>query len=293
MDSVKTPDPAISEFAPPGVRVQLDGRGDIWIRQVPGRESGRPVLLLHGLGATAGLNWAGAFRALDPRLRVIGVDHRGHGRGIRTDRFSLEDCADDVAALIRKLKLDQPMVVGYSMGGPIATLLWQRHPELVGSLVLCATAAGFGGTAARRMAYQWTEGMALLPAIAVPFGQKYIGRALDRLTPTEFRSARMARWTLRELSGHEPRSIWQAASCLGTFDSAPWLPGIDVPTTVIATTRDRLVPFEDQIRMARSIPHADFVEVPAGHLWVAGRGQTEFMSALDLACHEMFDLAAA
>ena len=54
-------------------------------------------------------------------------------------RFRLADCADDAAALLDVLGIDQAIVVGYSMGGPIAQLLWHRHPEKVAGLVLCAT----------------------------------------------------------------------------------------------------------------------------------------------------------
>ena len=51
----------------------------------------------------------------------------------------LADCADDMAALIDELGTGPVIAVGYSMGGPIAQLLWKRHPEKVAGLVLCAT----------------------------------------------------------------------------------------------------------------------------------------------------------
>jgi len=280
------------EFAPPGRRIDLEGRGSIWVREHPDRTGGRPVVLLHGLGATAGLNWMGAFPRFDESLRVVAVDHRGHGRGIRTRRFSLEDCADDVAALISRLGLERPIVVGYSMGGPIATLLWRRHPECVGSLVLCATGTSFAGGVARRMAYEWTDKMAVLPSLAVPFVNTWMGGVLDRLTPHAWRPGRLLRWATKELAGHDPRSIWQAAAAIGEFDSTRWISGIDVPTTVIATARDRLVPLDGQIRMARSIPGAELRQIPAGHLCVAGPGGAHFVNELGAACETCLEPAA-
>ena len=81
-------------------------------------------------------------RARPPRARA-----RPAGR----TPFRLEDCADDVAALLDVLGVERCIAVGYSMGGPIAQLLWRRHPELVDGLVLCATSARFNGTPRERL----------------------------------------------------------------------------------------------------------------------------------------------
>src|SRR5207245_2439518 len=72
--------------------------------------------------------------------RVLAVDHRGHGHGLRSTKpFRIADCADDTAALIQTLGVGPVIAVGYSMGGAIAQVLTHRHPELVGGLVLSAT----------------------------------------------------------------------------------------------------------------------------------------------------------
>ena len=130
---------------PSGRVVTLTGRGTTYVRECG---EGPPLLLLHGWTANADLNWAHCFAPLaDAGRRVIALDHRGHSRGIRDPRpFRLEDCADDAAALVRELGLGPVVAVGYSMGGPIAQLLWQRHPHLVDGLVLCATARTFNTT---------------------------------------------------------------------------------------------------------------------------------------------------
>lgn len=71
------------------------------------------------------------FERLSRRFRVIAVDHRGHGRGIRSRRrFRLADCADDAVAVADQLGVERFVAVGHSMGGPIAQLVWKRHPEL-------------------------------------------------------------------------------------------------------------------------------------------------------------------
>src|SRR6266511_3671793 len=126
---------------PPGQVVGVPDRGEMFVR-VARREEGDgiPILLLHGWMATADLNWFLLYEALSGRHTVIAPDLRGHGRGIRSPRpFTIEDCADDVAGLLRRLGIEKAVAVGYSMGGPVALELWRRHRELVAGLVLVTT----------------------------------------------------------------------------------------------------------------------------------------------------------
>jgi 3-oxoadipate enol-lactonase len=81
-------------------------RGEFFLRDSGETDPARPaVLLLHGWMVTADLNWHGAYDALvDAGYRVLAVDHRGHGRGLRAMApFRLQDCAADAAAILREL----------------------------------------------------------------------------------------------------------------------------------------------------------------------------------------------
>src|SRR2546423_791782 len=64
-------------------------------------------------------------------------------------------CADDAAALLEHLGIRRAIVAGYSMGGPIAMLTWQRHPELVAGLVLGATALEWRATLRERFVWRF------------------------------------------------------------------------------------------------------------------------------------------
>ena len=129
---IAEPDAVGGPPIPLGRRVELPGRGTTFVREIPGPPGAPTVVLLHGLIASGGLNWFQAFAPLSEHFRVLAPDMRGHGRGIRTwSRFRLADCADDVAALLDHLEVDRVVAAGYSMGGPIAQLLWHRHPEKV------------------------------------------------------------------------------------------------------------------------------------------------------------------
>src|SRR3954454_6854090 len=126
---------------PPARTVHVPGRGEVFLRDSGG--DGTPVLLLHGWTASADLNWYAQYAPLvDAGFRVLAIDHRGHGRGMRAlSDFRLEDCADDAVGALRTLDTGPAILAGYSMGGPISLLAARRHPEQVQALVLCATAS--------------------------------------------------------------------------------------------------------------------------------------------------------
>ena len=64
-----------------------------------------PVILLHGVGMTADLNWGATYADLCRHFRVVAPDLPGHGRGIRPwARFSIEECADHLREIIKKLR---------------------------------------------------------------------------------------------------------------------------------------------------------------------------------------------
>lgn len=278
-------------FVPHGRFVDLPGRGRTFVRELEGPPGAPTVVLLHGLGATAGLNWFASFRPLSAHYRVVALDHRGHGRGIRTKRFRLADCADDVAAVADALDVDRFVAVGYSMGGPIAQLLWWRHRDRVPGVVLCATSRNFRGGVADRVRF---AGLGLLGlGLAVPGVANGSGRGwhagaslLAHRMPSSLRG-----WALRELSGHDLRSVLQAAEALGRFSSHEWIERMDVPVGVVATTHDELVPLRRQLKMARSIPSAVLHPVEGDHMVVA-RSPGSFVPALLEACDQVTRRAA-
>lgn len=94
--------------------------------------TGRPLVLLHGSFMSAIF-----YPALAEGRQVMTVDLQGHGRTADIDRpFTFEQMADDVAALLKQLKIEQADIFGYSMGGTVGLALTIRHPELVRRLAI-------------------------------------------------------------------------------------------------------------------------------------------------------------
>jgi pimeloyl-ACP methyl ester carboxylesterase len=97
--------------------------------------TGRPLVLLHG-GLGSGEMFAPVLSAYRAGHQVILPDLQGHGRTADIDRpIDVRSMAEDIAALIAHLGLENPDVMGYSLGGGVATALALRHPELVRRLV--------------------------------------------------------------------------------------------------------------------------------------------------------------
>src|SRR4051794_24723609 len=128
---------------PPGRWLQLPRRGRTWLTELEGPPGAQSIVLLHAVGCTGMLTWFPLVHALAERYHVVVFDQRWHGRGIISESFSLHDCADDVAAVVTELGLEDPIVAGYSMGSVVAQRVWRQHPDLVGGLVLAATTGHF------------------------------------------------------------------------------------------------------------------------------------------------------
>jgi len=83
---------------------------------------------------------------------------------------------------------------------------------------------------------------------------------LLQIEPTD-----MGQWALAEFRSTSPWAVGQAVASLGRFHSTPWLPQVDVPTGVIVTARDWVLPPERQRAVAAAIPGATVHEIDAGH----------------------------
>lgn len=107
--------------------------------------TGQPLVVLHG-----GYSSIPTTGEIVPRLaetrQVIAVELQGHGRTADVDRpLSYEQMADDVAALIGEIGVENADVFGFSLGGAVALQIAIRHPEMVRKLVVASSTYNSNG----------------------------------------------------------------------------------------------------------------------------------------------------
>ena len=102
---------------------------------------GRDMILIHGRTLSKE-SMDPLFQYYRNQYHVISYDVRGHGKTESSGEFTLNDLSDDLAALISAYHLEDPIVIGFSMGSYIALRTAERYPDLFPGLVLIGTRGG-------------------------------------------------------------------------------------------------------------------------------------------------------
>jgi pimeloyl-ACP methyl ester carboxylesterase len=218
------------------------------------------LLLLHAFPLDASM-WEPQVAALRNEVTVVAPNFPGFGGApLSGPVLTMDQAAEEAAAALADAGLDRVVVCGLSMGGYVAFAFRRRHPERVAGLVLANTKSGADDEAGkeRRRALAErlrNEGNAFLVDAPPPL--------LSSEAPAEL-------WDrVKRVIAQQPAEAIAAAS-LGMAerpDSTAELSGIGVPTLVITSTGDTLIPPEATSPMADQIPGARLEVIDgAGHL---------------------------
>ncbi|NBO79865.1 MAG: alpha/beta fold hydrolase [Actinobacteria bacterium] len=226
--------------------------------EVTGRSDAPVVLLIQGLGTDKN-GWILQRFGMATRYRTIAFDNRGSGRSTTPDEpFTLEDMADDAAAVLDHFGVTSAHVVGASMGGAISQILSVKHAALVRSLTLVCTACRnkpwrtellrhWADTANVRGMREWANDSA----------RWLVG-------PRSFRRLAPALTWLGPFATHRPSKGFtaQVEAIVSTDDSmVAELSSITAPTLVIVGNQDILTPRADSEEIAERIAHAELVVI--------------------------------
>lgn len=217
-----------------------------------------PLVLIHGLGTDWRL-WLDMIGALSGRYRVLVVELRHHGDAARAPRAStLDELADDIAATLDALRIDQAVIAGLSMGGAVAQHFALRHGRRLQELWLIATLSkGFPGLLDRAVA---AEANGVESQVATTLLRWFSPPSLAANSV----AVRYARSTIRRLSVEQWAASWRV---LATVDSLEGLPEIKIPVHLVAGEMDVSTTPEMMRCIAALIPTARFSVVPgAAHM---------------------------
>jgi 3-oxoadipate enol-lactonase len=217
------------------------------------------LLLLHAWPLDA-RQWEPQVRALPEGLPVGAPNHPGFGgSALAGEVTTMAACAERALAAADEAGIDRAVVCGLSMGGYAAFELWRRAPDRILGLVLANT----------RAVSDTPEAVGARRALAARLRAE--GNVLVDEPPAllaEDAPAALAERVRSMIGDQTPEAI--AAASLGMAerpDSTPDLAGIDVPTLVITSTGDRLIPAAVSAEIARGIPGARLEVIDrVGHL---------------------------
>ncbi|MCX7939943.1 MAG: alpha/beta hydrolase [Thermoflexales bacterium] len=221
------------------------------------------VVFLHGFPFNHAM-WQAQVEVLSQRYRCIAPDLRGYGRSPQPPdcaAWTMDDFADDVAALMDALGIARATVCGLSMGGYVAFALWRRHRSCISRLILANTKAAGDSEQAKQNRRRHaelvrTQGMRafadeMLPKLLAPNAHPAVAeavRAMIESTPIETVLA-----TLPALADRP--------------DMSEALSAISVPTLVVVGEQDAISPLSEAQFMQARIPGARLAVIPnTGHL---------------------------
>jgi proline iminopeptidase len=215
------------------------------------------IILLHGGPGFDHTRFKPSMHPLAEFAQVIYLDHRSHGRSDRTssDRWFINDWADDVRALCEALDIEKPIVMGTSFGGFVAMAYGIRHPDHPSKLILCSTAARsrldraydvferLGGKAAREAAINFWENpnddsVREYRKICMPLYSRKQG------DPHAYTRGIFFADVLFHFSAGEER----------TYNFLPELKRIKCPTLVIGGEQDPITPIADSEDLVAQLP---------------------------------------
>lgn len=227
--------------------------------------SGPLALFLHGIGGCRS-NWYAQMEALAPHFSVVAWDMRGYGdSGDFDGPLTTNDLCCDVDRILDYFQAKDAHIVGLSMGGMIALEYYRRRPERCRTLALCNTNCGLGVMFSPTQIEEFVR-LRRQSLLVKKFPEDFISEMLPELlggsppvTALQGITASLGRLRLG--------SYAKAIDAIVRYDSSDMLESISVPTLVISSTGDRVIPQSTSRILADRIPDAVWAVIDgAGHL---------------------------
>ncbi|HEX5586515.1 MAG TPA: alpha/beta fold hydrolase [Acidimicrobiia bacterium] len=265
--------PEIDEMA----RIATHDGGELYVIErgpasVAERRAATPIVFAHGITLTSQV-WARQFRSLpDAGFRTVAFDGRGHGEStVGETGHSIENLAEDLAAVLTTLDLRDAILVGHSMGGMAVQGLAVHHPDVlaerVRGIVLLSTSPRSFASDARRTRRSLERVVGFVPDVGAVMRQRNLGLLIARVGFGDDPDPRCVEATRQMLGGTSRETMREAGRALLELDFTDELPRLRIPTLVIVGSADLLTPPRESRTIADLVPDAELVELPrAGHM---------------------------
>lgn len=205
---------------------------------------GKPIVLIHGGGSTIKTNFEKIIPLLAKDRQVIAVELQAHGRtNDRNADLTFEQDADDIATLLKNLKIDKADFFGFSNGGTTTLQIAIRHPELVDKIILGSALAKRNGVPDWFWGFMENAKLENMPEL-LKVGYKKVAADANGLQVMHDRDAkRMVNF--KDIPDEKIKSI-------------------NAPTLIIIGDKDVITP-EHAIELHRQITNSELAIIPGGH----------------------------
>ena len=244
----------------------------LFYRELGGK--GQPIIILHGfLGSSD--NWLTQGKMLSDPFHIYMIDLRNHGQSPHSDDFSYEAMADDLHEFLVTNAIDNPVIIGHSMGGKVAMRFATSHPELINKLIIVDIAP---------KEYPVQHDHILEGLKAIPIGSIQSRNEAEE-SLSKFVSERDVRQFLLKNLYRQPEGGFSWRMNLPVLDENIATIGADVlgdgkfdkPVLFVRGKKSSYIADEDLGIIKKYFPQAALVTLDTGH-WVQAEKPQEFVN---------------
>lgn len=237
---------------------------------------GQPIIIMHGIFGSSD-NWLTQSKILAEKYRVFSLDLRNHGQSPHDDAFDYPTMADDLKNFIEEQQLENPIVIGHSMGGKVAMNFAVAYPDLLAKLIVVDISPrpynlehyviidGLKAVPIKTITSRNEADAALVPFVPEADVRQFLLKNLQRKTEGGFS------WKINlPVIDKNLSNIGLDLQFEGKFDK---------PTLFIRGGRSKYVRDTDMTRIKEIFPQAELETLDSGH-WVQAEKPKEFVDVV-------------
>ena len=239
--------------------------------------SGQPVIILHGLFGASD-NWLTIARQLSTDYKLILPDLRNHGRSFKSETFDYQSMSNDLVHFIEENGIDDPIIIGHSMGGKVAMNFAVNHQSMLSKLIV----VDIGPKAYPIHHQQILKGLNNLDLTNIKSRKEAddsLSHYVEEAGVRQFLLKNLDRnedgvftWKLNlPIITREIESVGEALSAENTFSK---------PSLFVKGEKSEYIVGDDSLLISQIFPGSRIVSIPGAGHWVHAENPLEFLSEI-------------